>query len=88
MQPGRELGLAPEGAQPLEGADEGVLRELPGEIVVTREPVGQPVHAIHVRIVQCTLCGAVPGADSGYQFAFVHRAPGAAISVNPLTLER
>lgn len=44
-------------------------------IVIPREPVGEPIHAVHVRLVQLALRSAVPGADSGNEFAFVHGTP-------------
>src|SRR3989442_264928 len=66
-------------AEPLEGAAEGVLRELPGQLVVARQAVGEAVDAVHMRVVEQALRGAVPGTDSGYQFAFVHRAPESVI---------
>src|SRR3989454_12329176 len=47
----------------------------PGQFVVARQAVGEAVDAVHVRVVEHALRGAVPGTDSGYQFAFVHRAP-------------
>ena len=48
MQPGGEPRLAPERAEPLERAHERVLGELPSQVVVPREPIRQPVHAIDV----------------------------------------
>ena len=51
MQPGREPRLAPEGVEPLERAHERVLGEFPSQLVVTREPIRQPVYAIDVRVV-------------------------------------
>ena len=75
VQPGGQLGLASKPAQPLERADERVLGEFARQLVVSREPVGETVDAVHVGVVQRALRGAVPGPDSGNQFAFVHQAP-------------
>ncbi len=89
MQPGGQLGLASKPAQPLERADERVLGEFARQLVVSREPVGEAVDAVHMGVVQRALGGAVPGPDSGYQFAFVHQAPSGgqeAVSVNSVTL--
>src|SRR5260370_27854241 len=61
--------------QPLEGADESLLREVLRELVVARHPVRQSVDAIYVRVVQLALGGAVPGADAGYDLSFVHGTP-------------
>src|SRR2546425_6881423 len=41
VQPRGELRLPPKRAEPLEGAHEGVLRELPGQLVVARQAVGR-----------------------------------------------
>src|SRR3989454_8164030 len=75
VEPGRQRRLTSEPVQPLERANEGLLREVPRELVVPGEPVGEAVDPVHVGVVERAFRGAVPGADPGYQFAFVHGAP-------------
>jgi len=65
VQPGRECGFAPKRVEPVERADERLLREVLRECIISGEPVGQAVHAVHVGVVQRPLGGAIPGADAG-----------------------
>ena len=76
VQPRRKGGVATERAEPVECPDERFLGEILRECVVTREPERQAVHPIHMGVIERSLCGAVPGADAGYQLCFVHDAPG------------
>ena len=65
MQPGRKCGIATERAEPVERANERFLGEILREGIVAREPESQAVHAVHMRVIQRALCGAIPGADAG-----------------------
>src|SRR6266516_3769751 len=65
MQPGRKRGIAMEGGKTIERANERFLGEVLREGIFAREPEGQAVHAVHKRVIQRALCGAIPGADAG-----------------------
>src|SRR5439155_211472 len=65
VQPRRQRRLAAETVQPLEGADERLLREVPGEVVVPRQPIRQPEDTVYVGVVQRPLGQGIPSSDAG-----------------------
>jgi len=65
VQPGRKRGIAAERTKPVERPNERFLGEILREGIIAREPEGQAVYAVHVRVIERALCSAIPGADAG-----------------------
>ncbi len=75
MEPRAERRLTPELADPIEGPDERVLRDVLRQRLVAGNPIGQPIDPVDVRLVQLTLGGGVPVPDPRDQGLCVHRTP-------------
>jgi len=69
VKPGGERRIAAELLEPLESANEGVLREIGREIAVARHAIHKAVDAIHMSVVQRTLRVGVAGEATRDQFA-------------------
>ncbi len=64
VEPGGQRGVAAEATQPVERADERLLRELPGQVVVARHAVAESVHAVDVGVIELALGPRVAAQDS------------------------
>ena len=61
-------------AEVLEGADEGVLGDVAGDVVIPGESVGEAIDAVDMRVVERALgCGITPYHPID-EVAFVHPA--------------
>jgi hypothetical protein len=74
--PGRERRLAPKSGQAVEGPDERVLGIVRRQIPVPDHAVDEPVHPIHVRVIQFALGILVTRQDAGDETRRFHPAPG------------
>ena len=71
-KPGRERGLTLKIGEPLECANERVLREFTCQVIVAGQPVRQAVDTVDVRIIQRSFGSRIAGKYSGDQLAFIH----------------
>src|SRR5690606_37870658 len=86
VEPGRDGGLTAERAEPVEGADERLLGEFPGELVVPGHAVAQAVDTIDVHVVELALGGRIPAEDAADQETFVPPASRDGSGAGPMCL--
>jgi hypothetical protein len=69
VKPGSKRRIATKLLEPLEGANERVLREIRREIAITRHAIDKAVDALHMSVVQRTLRVGVAREATRDQFA-------------------
>src|ERR1051326_5542268 len=74
-EPGGERRFAAEGGEPLEPPDERVLGVLGCEVPVAHHAVDEPVHSIHMRVIERALRLRIARKNPGDEIRLFHPAP-------------
>ena len=72
VQPCPECGVAAKGRNSIKSAHKGLLRYIPRELIISREAIRKPIHAIDVRVVHRAFGERVARHNTSYELFVGH----------------